>query len=196
MMTTPTPVHVFTRGRLVPVSLAVPLTPSAVRIGLDYALRHSGFALMEHCYARQCRLTRALEVYTDRRTALWVGLATHAPEDPPYNRADTIHHNAVADAVDTFTLLTDLGTAPSPQDLMHPAEHTVSMRVPLWPSSDYGETLEKLLGKLTRELEENDLVLYTMSKPKVTREKAARVTYLVAKVPVWGQTRNPDHYTT
>lgn len=196
MMATPVPAHVFTRGRLVPVSLAVPLTASALRSGLDYALRHSAFALMEHCHVRQCRLTRALEVYTDRRTALWVGLAAHAPDNPPFTRADTTHHNAISLAVDTFTRLSDLGTAPSPQDLLHMAEHTVSMRVPLWPSSDYGETLEKLLGKLTRKLEENDLVLYTTSKPKVTREKVARVEYLVAKVRVWGRTRNPDHYTT
>lgn len=195
MGATPKPVHVFSRRELVPVRLAVPIDSHArAARGEDYALRMTGFALMEHMLARKCRLTPALELYVDRGTALWVGLATPSPDCPPKTRVETVGLARLGRVVDECMHLANVDGAPLPQALLRPTGHEVKVRAKLYKGANQGRIVSRLLGELTDWLENNDLVLFTWSKPKVTRERAGQAGYVAVTVHVWGRTSDPAHY--
>ncbi|MDP9833025.1 hypothetical protein [Trueperella abortisuis] len=197
MGATPKPVHVFSRRELVPITIEIPLPDRSIPDTLDFRLRHSAFTLFDHCQANQYRLTSALELYTDRHTALWSGIVAHLPELPKGEQSsltDIVGQVPIAKIVDNHTHLPDLTQAPPPQHMLHPTEHTVSMRTRLKDNDDYNQALDHLLDTLLNRLADNELVMFTTSRPKVTRDRVAgRLEFLVATVRVWARTNTHAH---
>lgn len=192
--TAPEPVHTFTRHTLIPITMEIPLPEKTIPDSLDFKLRHSAFTLFDHCQANQYRLTSALELYTDRHTALWSGMVAHLPELPKEERTDVVGRVPIAKIVDNHTYLPDLTQAPAPQHMLHPTEHEVSMRARLKANDDYNQALDHLLETLTDRLADNELVMFTTSRPKVTRDRVAgRLEFLVATVRVWARTSTHAH---
>lgn len=192
--TAPEPVHTFTRHTLIPITMEIPLPEKTIPDSLDFKLRHSAFTLFDHCQANQYRLTSALELYTDRHTALWSGMVAHLPELPKEERTDVVGRVPIAKIVDNHTYLPDLTQAPAPQHMLHPTEHEVSMRARLKANDDYSQALDHLLETLTDRLADNELVVFTTSRPKVTRDRVAgRLEFLVATVRVWARTSTHAH---
>lgn len=192
----PAPVHAFTRHELVPITLEIPLPEKTIPDSLDFKLRHSAFTLLDHCHAHHYRLTNALELYTDRHTALWSGLVARLPELPKGVRgiaAEIVGRVPISKIIDNHTHLTNLTQAPPPQRMLNPTEHEVSMRARLKDDADYDQTLNNLLDTLTYRLADNELVLFTTSRPKITRERVGRREYLVATVRVWARTSTFSH---